>query len=370
MTSDMAFLNGSFSFVTPLVKGITSPIQLKWNVPPAWKVATPWTTGQLDTSIPSQYALVRNYYAVFREGSMYTRRIKAMNLNTIWLGSDDINQYPQALRAINKVVEAALTIFGYEASRDDVTLILRDTNSLNQFRASTEANSIEFNFKEGITFDQLWNTYREGFLRLLAHEIMHTWDRRKIDQASAYLHVREWGPDTCWIREGFTEYFAMLNLFNAEIYDREQFLNAMHALESVAGEVNAAGQYNLSSSCALFYINKDALQYVYTEGAVMAFVLDLSLRQETSGVKSLPLFMQGFMTKYRYEEKTVEAFISEWNQYAPPSLRNIQSYINRKGPTSFTPALHAMGVSREPGRHPNYPKWDIASNASFKWYFK
>ena len=190
---------------------------------PRGKSRLPWTTGQLETPVASQYALVRNYYAVYRDGSMYTRRINSMDLNVIWLVLTILTPIPQAKRAINKVVEAALSIFGYEASRESITLILRDTNLLNQFRASTEANSIEFNFKEGTTFDQLWGTYREGFLRLLAHEIMHTWDRRKNDQATAYMHVPEWGPDTCWIREGFTEYFAMLNLFNAEIYDRTQF---------------------------------------------------------------------------------------------------------------------------------------------------
>lgn len=369
LTDHMAFLNGGFSFVLPLIKGLDSEIEVSWKVPPAWNVVTPWTDGELYTKIPSQYALVRNYYTVYREGSSYSRRIRTMDLNTVWLGKDDINNYPQAKRAIARVVEAALMIFGYEASREVVTLILRDTNSYNQFRASTEANSIEFNFKKGITFDQLWNTYREGFLRLLAHEIMHTWDRREIKHASSYLHIPEWGPDTCWLREGFTEYFAMLNLYNADIYDQTQFLNAMHSIQYAANRLNPDRSMDLASSCASFYQNNQALQYVYTEGASLAFMLDLSLREATNGVKSLPLFMRAFMTKYRYEEKTVEAFIKEWNGYAPGQMKNITSYLKKKQPTDFNEPLARMGITLTAGSSPENPRWTIKANAPFDWYF-
>ena len=365
----MAFLSGGFSFIIPLVKGLDSAIEVSWKVPPAWKVVTPWSNGALYTRIPSQYALVRNYYTVYKDGSSYSRRIRTMDLTTIWLGKDNINNFPQAQRAITKVVEAALMIFGEEASREGVTLILRDSNSFNQFRASTESNSIEFNFKKGITFDQLWNTYREGFLRLLAHEIMHTWDRRKIDQASSYLHVPEWGPNTCWLREGFTEYFAMLNLYNADIYDRDQFLSAMHSLKMTANKLNLNQSLDLSSSCIDFFRRDFALQYVYTEGAVLAFMLDLSLREATNGVKSLPLFMRAFMTQYRYEEKTVEAFMREWKAYAPRSLHDIDSLVKKKSPTDLREPLAKMGISLAGNSSPHYPQWDVSSNAPFKWYF-
>ena len=365
----MAFLNGGFSFIIPLVKGLNSDIEIAWKVPPAWKVVTPWSNGALHTRIPSQYALVRNYFTVYKDGSSYSRRIRTMDLTTIWLGKDDINNFPQAQRAITKVVEAALMIFGQEASREPVTLILRDSNSFNQFRASTEANSIEFNFKKGTTFDQLWNTYREGFLRLLAHEIMHTWDRRKIEQASAYLHVPEWGPNTCWLREGFTEYFAMLNLYNADIYNRDQFLSAMHTLKTTASKINSGQDFDLFSSCASFYQNSEALQYVYTEGAVLAFMLDLSLREATNGVKSLPLFMRAFMTQYRYEEKTVEAFMKEWKAYAPRTLINIGQLLNKKNATDLREPLARMGISLASSSSVNNPRWEVTSNAPFKWYF-
>ena len=369
MDDEKVFLNGSLTFVIPLVKGISSPIDVQWRVPPSWNVVTPWTTNRHRTSIPSHYALVRNYYTVYQEGSMFNRRIQRMNLSTIWLGSDNIGQYPQAQRAIVKVVEAALLIFGQEVSKESITLILRDSNRSNQFRASTEANSIEFNFKKGMTFEKLWQDHRESFLRLLAHEIMHTWDRREIKHASSYLHVREWGENTCWIREGFTEYFAMLNLFNAGIYDRTEFLDSMNMIYQTAAHVNAAGALSLDTSCKLFFQDQQALNYVYTEGAVLAFMLDLELREATSGVKSLPLFMRSFMSSYRYKEKTADAFIEEWKTYAPVSLRNIKSHLSRRSPTEFHLALQKMGIRMEQGSTPYSPSWEVSPNASFKWYF-
>lgn len=370
MRDNMAFLNGSFSFVIPLVNGLTSPVEVRWSVPPTWNVVTPWTTNENQTIIPSHYALVRNYYVVFREGSMFRRRIRNIDFTTVWLGEDNINEFRQAERAIERVIEAAISLFGDTASHEGITLILRDSNPSNQFRASTEANSIEFNFKKGMTFERIWRDHRDGFLRLLAHEIMHTWDRREIEHASSYLHVREWGPGTCWLREGFTEYLAMLNLYNADIFDRTGFINAMHSLSQRAQHANQYQNLSLVSACELFFQDREALQYVYSGGAALAFELDLELRNLTHGVKSLPLFMRIFMNKYRYKEKTTEAFVEEWKAYAPAPLRDIERRLSSNDVVELLSSLEKSGIYLKSSPGARSPTWEVSSNATFHWYFQ
>lgn len=359
MDEDTAFINGSLSFLVPLIGNIGSPVEMQWKLPEGWHAVTPWTADVDSMQIPSHYALVNNYYVAYNKGSMFRQRIRDLDLNTVWLGEGDINDYPDAAASIQKVVEAGLAFFGEDSSKEGITLILRDSNNQNRFRASTEANSIEFNFKRGMSFDRIWKDYRDGFLRLLAHEIMHTWDRREVKEATNYLHVREWGPDTCWMREGFTEYFAMLNLYRAGLRDIPDFVNTMQAISESAAERNAEGRYTLTSACRVFFENDDALHFVYTGGAALAFYLDMNLRHESNGEKSLPALMRSFMSTYRYKEKTIEAFVASWNAYAPPALHTIPSHLADPRAVDISASLHALGAQRQPTRVSNRIYWQV-----------
>jgi predicted metalloprotease with PDZ domain len=287
----------------------------------------------------------------------------------VWVGRDDINDFTEMELATQRVIDAAITLFDGPATREHLTLILRDTNPGNRFRASTESNSIEFNFKEGISFERLWHDHREGFLRLLAHEIMHTWDRREVRQASEFLSVREWGPNTCWLREGFTEYFANLNLYEAGLYDHDEFINNIQALSTAAHRVNELGKISLIEACMPFWNDFSAMQYVYTEGASLAFSLDLELRRATNGERSMPLFMRKFMEDFRYQEKTVEAFVEAWQAYAPAALADLSGMLEMRRATDLSGPLRLMDAElitdqvHAPGR------WSVPETASFRRYF-
>ena len=338
----MAFLSGGMSFVIPLLDEIEQPIAIRWRVPDSWHVVTPWSIDKSVTTVPSQYGLIRNYYVAFAGGSILHRRIRNMDVSMVWLGRDDINRFTDMELATQRVIDAAISLFDGPATREHLTLILRDTNAGNRFRASTESNSIEFNFKKGISFEHLWRNHRNGFLRLLAHEIMHTWDRREVKTASEYLSVREWGPDTCWLREGFTEYFANLTLYEAGIYNRDKFVKAMRELSDAAHHIHKSAKFTLLEACSPFFADNTSMRYVYTEGASLAFWLDLETRRATGGEKSLPLFMRDFMESYRYQEKTVEAFLSEWKAYAPAHLAEFKTKLTSPTPVVLTRAIEGL----------------------------
>lgn len=368
LEGETAFLNGSLSFMVPLIGNIDAPVNLSWDVPDNWNVVTPWTANVDTMKVPSHYALVNNYYVAYKEGSISSQRIRDVDLNTVWLGEGDINAYPEAAMAIRKVVEAGMDFFGEDSSKEGITLILRDSNAQNRFRASTEANSIEFNFKKGMSFDRIWKNYRDGFLRLLAHEIMHTWDRREVQEATAYLHVREWGPNTCWLREGFTEYFAMLNLYKAGMRDLPTFVNTMQAIAESGKKNNPQGSYSLTNACGLFFENDEALNFIYSGGAALAFQLDLELRNATNGEKTLPALMRGYMSEYRYKEKTIASFVEAWNGYAPAALHNLDARLQSGSSTDLSAQLNTMGLELKPARQ-GVRYWFVPHQSVFKKHF-
>ena len=366
----MAFLAGTMSFVIPLVDPIRQPITLRWDVPAGWHIVTPWSVDRQETSIPSHYGLVRNYYVAFARGSILQRRVGTMDVTVVWLGEDDIQRYTEAENAMQRVIGAAQSFIGSPVGGESLTLILRGSNAGNRFRASTESNSIEFNFKKGITFERLWRDHRDGFLRLLAHEIMHTWDRREVKRASEYLNVREWGPDTCWLREGFTEYFANLNLYRAGVHDRDRFVNTMQALSTTAHDIARETPRSLLEACGPFWNDRSSMQFVYTEGASLAFVMDMELRRATGGEKSLPALMRRFMEEYRYREKTVEAFGMLWVSYAPEELHAMAGLPASRQAVNLGRRLEALGVVRKPGSGARPARWDAPGTSAFSRYFR
>ncbi len=370
LDENAAFINGSLSFMVPLIGNIATPVAMQWKIPEGWHAVTPWTADVDSLDVPSHYALVNNYYVAYKKGSMFRQRVRDLDLNTVWLGEGDINRFPDAAASIQKVVEAGLTFFGEDSSKEGITLILRDSNNQNRFRASTEANSIEFNFKRGMSFERIWKDYRDGFLRLLAHEIMHTWDRREVKEATNYLHVREWGINTCWMREGFTEYFAMLNLYRAGLRDLPDFVNTMQAISESAAERNSQGKYTLTNACRVFFVDDDALHFVYTGGAALAFYLDMNLRHETNGEKTLPALMREFMSAYRYKEKTIEAFIETWNAYAPPTLHTVPSHLADPRAVDISSTLGALGARQQPSSVRNRIYWQVPASSRVHTLFR
>ena len=364
-----AFINGSMSFIVPANVVEATDISINWRVPPGWTPISPWTTGDMHTPVPSIYGLVHNYYQVHTGGSIVRRRIRNLELTMVWLGKDDIRDYPEAMAQTAQVIHAAIDFFGGSSTNDRLTLFLRDTNAQNLYRASTESSTIEFNFKRGIAFGALWQQFRNQYLELLAHEFFHTWEVRDESKAQAYLHIAEWGENTCWIREGFTEYFSSLVLLEAGFLTQTDFLNTMQQKADLAARVNNGNRLDLASSCANMFNEEQALQYVYFEGASTAFALDLELRTLTNGVKTLPEFMQGFLSRYQYEEKSVDALINAWKEYAPSRSSDIRRLIDRKQATNLAPALTALGVLPRQNARTGRAYWEVPAQSNFAWYF-
>ncbi|MDZ4701066.1 MAG: hypothetical protein SH809_15260 [Rhodothermales bacterium] len=364
MNDHVAFLSGSMAFILPARTRLDQPIDLIWSVPPGWDVVTPWSISGDASRVPSVYALVNNYFGAFAHSSTVSRRFKNLDLTLVWTGTDDIRGYPEALIAAGQVVSAGIEMFGGEAPMDQLTLMMRDTNQGEQYRASAESNTIEFNFREGLTFRAIWQRDRLRFLGLLAHEFVHTWDRRDETEALNYVQVPEWGADSCWIREGITDYFSTLILMRAGLISPEQLVNRLQMQSDRAREADPAGRLSLLTACTRFYDDTMANRYAYNEGASVAFLLDLELRRLSNGTQSLPQFMKLFFDSRRYEEKSMATFMEDWKAYAPPALHDLDQIVARPQPVDLTGALAALDMERTGDR------WEAPSQSRFSWYFK
>jgi predicted metalloprotease with PDZ domain len=161
----------------------------------------------------------------------------------------------------------------------------------------------------------------------------------------------------------------MLNLYQAGVFDRDEFVNTMQTLSDAARRVHASQPSSLMNSCRSFLEDEGSMHYAYTEGASLAFKMDLDLRRLTNGLKSLPDFMRRYMESYRYREKSVEAFQAEWKAYAPEALYPMAALAERPNPTVFDTSLRDLGVLDGGERAGAGRRWEAPSDSAFMLYF-
>lgn len=179
---------------------------------------------------------------------------------------------------------------------------------------------IEHSSSQAISLDGLAGygpEKRRGTLAFLAHEYFHLYNVKAI-------RPRELGPfdydgpnrtRLLWMSEGFTVYYEYVILRRAGILTADEFL------ESVSGPIAATekrpGRLHQSAARSSFESWEqgpfggppDKTVNYYDKGAALALLLDLKIRRETAGAKSLDDVMR---TLYReFHKETGRGFTDE-----------------------------------------------------------
>ena len=126
-----------------------------------------------------------------------------------------------------------------------------------------------------------------------AHEFFHVWNVKRFRPAAMwpYDYSREQETPLLWVSEGFTSYYASLIVYRAGLINEEQYLG--RTAGAVTGvESNEARHYiapaNASVSTWVGYDSPVAFSIsYYTAGQNLAGLLDISIRNDSNGAKSL-----------------------------------------------------------------------------------
>lgn len=147
-----------------------------------------------------------------------------------------------------------------------------------------------------------------SFLALCSHEYFHTWNVKRIKPAAfaRYDLSQENYTSLLWLFEGFTSYYDDL------IVRRSQLITESDYLKLIAKTINSvqrgSGRKKQSVADSSFdawtkYYRQDenspnAIVSYYTKGSLIALALDLHLRAETAGKKSLDDVMRALWKKF------------------------------------------------------------------------
>jgi predicted metalloprotease with PDZ domain len=309
--------------------------KLLFDLPAGWRLSAPWQPSGSNASayvVENNNSLINNSIVMGRHVD-YTIQEGNFTFILALLGSMAESKDLVA-PTLQKVVQTYGRIFNKTPrSRYLMTVFYADEADAEAF-----SNSAAFTEHDPLTKN---NLIRWG--NTLAHELFHSWNGHAI-RGEDYAASQ-------WFAEGFTEYFANLALVQQGLISEDLFIRKME---------NNLGLYLYFKSAPAFdgvtlkqAGSKKGLYRlgVYDGGWAVAFCLDLLIRDETKGRKSLADFMRlmyekfGLTAKqYHYEDLITTAGeivghdISDFfRRYVEgDELLPVQQFLKRAGFEGYT----------------------------------
>jgi len=162
---------------------------------------------------------------------------------------------------------------------------------------------------------EVTNGYRT-FLGLCSHEYFHTWNVKRIKPAvfTPYDLDRENYTTLLWAFEGITSYYDDLFLVRSGLITRDAYLESV--AKSITSVLRGSGRRKQTVAESSFdawikYYRQDenapnaAVSY-YVKGSLVALCLDLLIRQQTNGRRSLDHVMRALWKRHGLKGVGVE----------------------------------------------------------------
>jgi predicted metalloprotease with PDZ domain len=199
------------------------------------------------------------------------------------------------------------------------------------------------------------------FLGLVSHEYFHVWNVKRIRPRAfvPYDLARENYTRLLWVFEGFTAYYDDLMLARAGLMSRAQYLEALGRTLSTVMQRSARLKQSLAESSFdawIKYYRQDenapnSVVSYYQKGALVALALDLSIRQESGGRRSLDDLMRWLWRQWRqagasYAGVGEEAIVDALAQSTGLDLaRAVRAWAEGTRDPDFATLLQTVGIS-------------------------
>ncbi|HCY61864.1 MAG TPA: peptidase M61 [Oxalobacteraceae bacterium] len=219
---------------------------------------------------------------------------------------------PRLAADLKKVCEAQIALFEPKSRHAPMrryvfmTLAVGDGYGGLEHRAST-ALICSRNDLPVIGKKEMSDGYRT-YLGLCSHEYFHTWNVKRIKPevfAPYDLRVESY-TTLLWLFEGFTSYYDDLMLVRAGLIDEKEYFRLL--TKTINGVLRGSGRSRQSVAESSFdawvkYYRQDenapnAIVSYYTKGSLVGLALDLTIRSQTKGKKSLDDVMRALWQRY------------------------------------------------------------------------
>jgi predicted metalloprotease with PDZ domain len=265
-----------------ILSDTTAKHSVTFDVPASWKTSTPWEA----SSAEKRTFLVKNNDDLIN--------------NSIVLGKHVEFIFDQG----NFTFTLAL-LGPTEKARDLVALTLKKTlltyiGIFDKTPRSTYLMTIFYAdeadaeaFSKSAAFSEAHPLTKDNLIRwgnTIAHELFHSWNGAAI-KGDDYASSR-------WFAEGFTEYFANLALIRQGLISDDLYIKKMEKMLGLYFYFNQSPAFDGASLKAAGSKQGRYRLGIYDGGWAAAFCLDVMIRDETNGRRSLEDFMRLMYERY------------------------------------------------------------------------
>ncbi len=303
---DKAYMNGTSIFMFP-DKGLALPSTVTIEPKPEWK--------QISTSLKTDgnkwTRTAPNYDILFDSpiliGNQQIFEFTAQGIPH-YLAIDGIGNYDaeQMQKDFVKIIDIETELFG-DNPCDDYTFIVLSTEK--SYGGLEHLNSSSMIYPRW-NFQPYSNYVR--FLSLIAHEYFHLWNVKRIRPAALgpFDYESENYTNLLWVAEGFTSYYDEYLLQRAGFIDSKEYFKMIESVfnycENTPGrKVQSLADASFDAWIKYYRKNENSdnccVSY-YQKGAGVAVLLDLAIRNETNGEKSLDDVMRYMYEKFYKQE--------------------------------------------------------------------
>lgn len=176
----------------------------------------------------------------------------------------------------------------------------------------------------GPSYDIMKEIMYWDFIGVSSHELFHTWNVKNIRpvEMMPYDFSKENYSRLGYVTEGVTTYYGDLLAYRSGVFTDFEYFKTIHQL--LMRHFNNYGRFNRSVAVSSFDTWLDGYEKgipdrkvsIYTEGALCALMLDVSIRKHTKNAKSLDDVMRKLYADYGqkgigYSEKDYQNAIEE-----------------------------------------------------------
>lgn len=176
----------------------------------------------------------------------------------------------------------------------------------------------------------------EGLTVLTSHEFFHAYNVKRIRPAEMWPYrydQRNYTP-LLWFSEGVTDYYTTRGMLRAGLTNREEYLQAIAQTMIQVQEAEAAEYISLEEASVDTWLGGAGGQGqpftvdYYSRGSIIGLLLDLSIRHDTNGARTLDDLMRTLYQNYYKRNRgfTTPDLIAEINRLTE---RNYKSFFDR-----------------------------------------
>ncbi len=355
LNADHAFFNNAALLMFPKGElGVSSTIKV---MPYGdWKVATglPKVEGQTNKFRAENFDVL--YDSPFEIGNFTEVPFTAEGVPHRFIIEGDGNYNAEKIaKDTAKIVAQAKAIFG-ELPYKDYTFILnlRGGGGLEHLN-STALQWQKFGFKPEARY--------KAFLNLVAHEYFHLWNVKRIrpDALGPFDYENENYTKMLWVAEGGTAYYESILLRRADLISDQDVLDSksrlIEQLQARPGRFETSLE-NSSFDAWIKYYRQDEnsvnnqISY-YDKGELVGFLLDIEIRKDSGGAKSLDDVMRFLYDEFYKKNKnyTPEDYQKIAEMMAGKSLDDFfKKYVRGTEEIDYNAILGGIGLQLETGK--------------------